>query len=102
MHGMKTKHCLAALLLLPSFAIAECFIEDESEREFELVQTAERAWAEYRDAMCELISQRDNEEARVEARATCLNFFTRQYDFEMQLLSRVLTFTNVRSILAGE
>lgn len=56
---MKTKLCLAALLLVPSLAVAECLVESENERQLELVETAERAWLEYRDAMCELISQRD-------------------------------------------
>ena len=98
MRSMKTKLCLAALVLLPSLAVAECVIDDGNERQLELLETVERAWVEYRDAMCELISARDTEEHRLEALATCLRFFNAQHDYEMQLVSRVLTFTNVRSI----
>jgi uncharacterized protein YecT (DUF1311 family) len=99
---MRTKLCLAAVLLVPAFALAECLVEAESERQLELLETAERAWVEYRNATCELIAERDNDELRAEAMATCLAFYAREREFELQLMSRVLTFTNVRSILEAE
>ena len=102
MRSMKTKLCLAALVLLPSLAVAECVIDDGNERQLELLETVERAWVEYRNAACELIAERDDEALKTEAMATCLEFYVRQLDFELQLMSRVLTFTNVRSILAAE
>jgi uncharacterized protein YecT (DUF1311 family) len=98
---MKTM-CLAAVLLAPTLAVAECIIDTEDDRRFELLETAERAWLEYRDATCELITERDSEELRAEAVATCLDFYARQRELELRLMSRVLTFTNVRSILATE
>ncbi len=101
MRGMKTKLCLAAALLVPSFAFAECLLE-ASDRQLELLETAERAWVEYRDAACELFSEREREDLRAEAMATCLNFYTREREFELRLMKRVLTFTNVRSILEAE
>jgi uncharacterized protein YecT (DUF1311 family) len=64
---MKTKLCLATLLLLPAFASAECLIEAESDRQLELLETAERAWTEYRNATCELLTERDDEKLRAEA-----------------------------------
>lgn len=102
MRGMKTKLFLAAALLVPSFAFAECLLETESDRQFELLQTAERAWTEYRNATCELFSERDDEDLRAEAMATCLAFYTRERELELRLMAQVLTFTNVRSILAAE
>jgi hypothetical protein len=103
---MKTKLCLAAMLLVPALGFAEdplCLIDEpETDRRLELFETAQRAWLEYRNATCELISERTSEEHSAEAMATCLNFYTREREFELQLVSRVLTFTNVRSILDAE
>jgi uncharacterized protein YecT (DUF1311 family) len=94
------KTCLAIALITPALAAAECLIEND--RQLELVETAERAWAEYRDATCELFSERDSEEQRAEALATCLAFYTRERELELRLVDHVLTFTNVRSILSTE
>jgi Lysozyme inhibitor LprI len=102
MRGMKTKLFLAAAVLVPSIAFAECLLETESDRQIELLQTAERAWLEYRSATCELFSERDDEALRAEAMATCLAFYTRERELELRLMAQVLTFTNVRSILAAE
>jgi hypothetical protein len=103
---MKTKSCLAVLLLLvPAFVFAEdvdCLVDPEGERRIELFDTAQRAWLEYRDATCELVAERDRDDLRAEALATCLAFYDRERDFELRLMRRVLTFTNVRSILEAE
>ena len=98
---MQTKSCLAVVLLLPAFAFAEdaTRLDEHKQKRFE---TAQRAWQEYRDATCELFSERDREDLRAEAMATCLNFYTREREFELRLMSRVLTFTNVRTILGAE
>jgi uncharacterized protein YecT (DUF1311 family) len=104
---MKTKSCLAVLLLLPAVLFAQdqddaCLLEPEADRRVELFDTAQRAWLEYRDATCELVAERDRDDLRAEAVATCLAFYDRERDFELRLMSRVLTFTNVRSILESE
>jgi uncharacterized protein YecT (DUF1311 family) len=102
---MKTRLYLAIVLLLPAFAFAQdaaCLDEPETDRRVELFDTAQRAWLEYRDATCELMSERDREDLRTEARATCLAFYDLERTFELRLMSRVLTFTNVRSILESE
>lgn len=99
---MKTKACLAAVLLVPALALADCLREADNDRQLELLETAERAWTEYRNATCELFSERDDEDLRAEAMATCLAFYTRERELELRLMAQVLTFTNVRSILAAE
>ena len=69
---MQTRLFLAMLLLLPAFAVAQdatCLVEPETDRKLELLETAQRAWLEYRDATCELISERDREDLRAEALA---------------------------------
>ena len=99
---MKTKFFLAAALLVPCFAFAECLLQTEGDRQIELLQTSERAWQEYRNATCELVSERDDEDLRAEAMATCLAFYTRERELELRLMDQVLTFTNVRAIFAAE
>jgi uncharacterized protein YecT (DUF1311 family) len=97
---MQIRFCLALLLVLPAFAFAQECLESGLEGTYvavweaadihqqELLESAQRAWLEYRDANCDLMSERDREDLRVEALATCLDFMDRERELELRLISR--------------
>jgi uncharacterized protein YecT (DUF1311 family) len=85
---------------------ATCLDEPETDRELaavyvsvwratdghrkELLETAQRAWLEYREANCELVGERDREDLRAEALAECLAFMARERTLELRLISRLV------------
>ena len=97
--------CAALLLVLPAVALSqECdlaesevevayvyLVDVASPRQRELLESAQRAWQVYRDANCQLMSERDREDLKADALATCLDFMEREREFELQLISRILT-----------
>ena len=101
---MQAQTYAALLLALPAIVFAEeceipetelevayvSLLEAASLRQRELLESAQRAWQDYRDANCELMSERDREDLKTEALATCLEFMDREREFELQLISRLV------------
>ncbi|HYR36964.1 MAG TPA: lysozyme inhibitor LprI family protein [Burkholderiales bacterium] len=55
-----------------------------------LLERAQRAWLEYRDASCELYSARPGHpDIAASALATCLDFMTRERALELRLVGRL-------------
>jgi hypothetical protein len=109
--AMQNRLCSALLLTLPALAVAQtcdepvipedmrvvyeaAWFDSDAERRA-LLEASQRAWFYYRDANCKLLGQREDEDRGAEARAQCIDFMTRERVHEL----RLLTFTNVRSIL---
>ena len=103
---MKTPMICAALLLaVPAVVCAqECeipesevdvaylsLLEAATPRQREFLASAQRAWQDYRDANCGLMSDRDREDLKADALATCLDFMEREREFELRLISRFVT-----------
>jgi uncharacterized protein YecT (DUF1311 family) len=95
---MQARTYAALLLAVPAVVFAEeCDISESTYesvwqaadlRQQELLESAQRAWQEYRDANCELMSERDREDLKTDALATCLDFMDREREFELRLISR--------------
>ena len=62
-------------------------IADEQQRE--LLDTAQRAWLDYRAATCALIGERSTESATLEAQAQCAAFMGRERAAELRLLGQM-------------
>ena len=102
---MPTRFYAVLLLTLPAVVFAEecdipeselevayvSVLEAASGRQRELLESAQRAWQDYRDFNCELMSERDREDLKAEALATCLDFMDRERQFELRLISRFTT-----------
>ena len=73
----KAALCLLVTLIPASAIPQECLPDRDEDRRLELYEIAQRM-------------------------VTCLSFYTREREVELDLMDRVLTFTNVRSILAIE
>jgi uncharacterized protein YecT (DUF1311 family) len=52
-----------------------------------LLEKAQQAWSDYREANCELMSERDGQPA-AEPQAQCLAFMSNERAAELRLLSR--------------
>jgi uncharacterized protein YecT (DUF1311 family) len=99
---MQIRFCLALLLVLPAFAFAQECLESDLEGTYvsvwqaadihqqELLESAQRAWIEYRGTNCELMSARDREDLKADALATCLDFMDRGRELELRLISRFI------------
>jgi len=74
----------------PGFFRPSLRSEAASLRQRELLESAQRAWQEYRDANCELISERDRADLKADALATCLDFMDRERQFELGLIGRLV------------
>jgi uncharacterized protein YecT (DUF1311 family) len=95
---MQARTYAALLLAVPVVVFAEeCDISESAYqsvweaadlRQQELLESAQRAWQDYRDAHCELMSARDREDLKADALATCLDFMDREREFELGLISR--------------
>jgi uncharacterized protein YecT (DUF1311 family) len=95
---MQARMYAALLLAVPAVVFAEeCDISESAYqsvweasdlRQQELLESAQRAWQDYRDANCELMSARDREDLKADALATCLDFMDREREFELRLISR--------------
>jgi uncharacterized protein YecT (DUF1311 family) len=101
---MQARMYAALLLAVPAVVFAEeCDIpetelevaylsvwEAANPKEQGLLESAQRAWDQYRDANCELMSERDREDLKADALATCLDFMDREREFELRLISRLV------------
>ena len=99
---MQARMYAALLLAVPAAVFAEecdipetelevayiSLLEAASPRQRELLEAAQRAWQDYRDVNCELMSERDREDLKAEAMAACLDFMDREREFELRLISR--------------
>jgi hypothetical protein len=107
--ALATSTCLSALAQTPDL-IEEpiCDVEDSdlesvlslfSGQRRAVLEQAQRAWLEYREASCQLNSERPGyPDIAAAALEDCRAFMTRERDFELRLLTKA----NVRTILADE
>ena len=61
-------------------------IADEEQRA--LLDAAQRAWVDYREATCALIGERSTESATLEAQAQCAAFMARERSAELRMLGQ--------------
>jgi uncharacterized protein YecT (DUF1311 family) len=96
---MQVRIYAALLLAVPTVVFAECDIpetalevayvsvwEAANPMQQGLLESAQRAWYQCREANCELMSER--EDLKADALATCLHFMDREREFELRLISR--------------
>jgi len=62
-------------------------IADEEQRA--LLDAAQRAWVDYREATCALIGERSTESATLEAQAQCAAFMARERSAELRMLGQL-------------